>query len=55
MTLKEKILNTKLADGQIACFYLGQVGFIVKYNEKYTLIDGYLSDYVDKNCCSELV
>ncbi|MDO5479599.1 MAG: MBL fold metallo-hydrolase [Clostridia bacterium] len=55
MNLKEKILNTRLAEGQIACFYLGQVGFIVKYNETYTLIDGYLSDYVDKNCCSELV
>ena len=53
MNLKEKISNTRLAEGQIACFYLGQVGFIVKYNETYTLIDGYLSDYVDKNCSNE--
>lgn len=53
--MKKKILGTKLAKGQIALFYLGQVGFIVKYEEKYLLVDGYLSDYVDQNCCSELV
>ena len=53
--MKEKVLSTKLANGQIALFYLGQVGFLVKYEEKYLLIDGYLSDYVDRNCCSELV
>lgn len=55
MNLKEKILNTRLADGQIALFYLGQVGYIVKHADKYVLIDGYLSDYVDRNCASELV
>ena len=55
MNLKEKILNTRLADGQIALFYLGQVGYIVKHQDKYVLIDGYLSDYVDRNCASELV
>lgn len=53
--MKEKVLNTKLAEGQVALFYLGQVGFLVKWNEKYLLIDGYLSDYVDRNCCSEQV
>ena len=53
--MKEKVLSTKLAKGQIALFYLGQVGFLVKYEEKYLLIDGYLSDYVDRNCCSDLV
>ena len=51
--LKEKILNAKLGDGQIGLFYLGQLGFIVKFREKYLLIDGYLSDYVDKKCTSE--
>lgn len=55
MNLKEKILGTSLTDKQTAYFYLGQVGFIIKYNDKYILIDGYLSDYVDKNCCSENV
>ena len=55
MNLKEKILNTRLADGQIALFYLGQVGYLVKHADKYVLIDGYLSDYVDRNCASELV
>ena len=53
--MKEKVLGTNLADGQVALFYLGQVGFLIKYREKYLLIDGYLSDYVDRNCCSELV
>lgn len=55
MSLKKKIIDTVLSDEQIACFYLGQVGFILKYNGKYILIDGYLSDYVDRNCCSENV
>lgn len=34
---------------------IGQVGFIIKYQNTYTMIDGYLSDYVDKNCSSDLV
>lgn len=51
--LKNKIVRTILTKNQIALFYLGQVGFIIKLNEKHILIDGYLSDYVDKNCCSE--
>ncbi len=52
---KKFFLKTELSDSQIALFYLGQVGFIIKYKDKYILIDGYLSDYVDKNCSSELV
>ena len=52
---KDFFKNTKLADNQIGIFYLGQVGFIIKYQNKYILVDGYLSDYVDKNCSSELV
>ena len=55
MDLKSYIKTTKLSEGQIALFYTGQEGFIVKCNDKYVLIDGYLSDYVDKNCCSEAV
>ena len=51
--LKEKILNTELTDGQVGLFYVGQLGFIVKFRGKYLLIDGYLSDYVDKNCSSD--
>ena len=53
--MKKRVLETALAKGQVALYYLGQVGFLVKWQEKYLLIDGYLSDYVDKNCCSELV
>ena len=41
--MKKKILNTKLLPGQIALFYLGQVGYIIKYNEKYIMIDGYFA------------
>ncbi len=47
--------NTILTNNQTAIFYLGQVGFIFKYNNKYILIDGYLSDYVDRNCSNEIV
>ena len=53
--LKNKILSTKTAEGQIAIFYLGQESIIVKAEGKYLLFDGYLSDFVDKNCCSEAV
>ena len=53
--MKSTVLQTKLAPGQVALFYLGQVGFLIKYQETYLLVDGYLSDYVDRNCCSEQV
>lgn len=52
---KEFILNTQLTDSQIAIFYLGQEGYLFKYRNTYILIDPYLSDYVDKNCCSDNV
>ena len=52
---KNIFLNAELTEKQLGIFYLGQVGFIIKYKNKYVLIDGYLSDYVDKNCSSELV
>ena len=53
--MKEQILQTKLLPDQIALFYIGQVGFIIKFQDKYIMIDGYLSDYVDRNCCRENV
>lgn len=52
---KDYILNTLLTDNQIALFYLGQEGFLFKYKNTHILIDPYLSDYVDRNCCSEAV
>ena len=52
---KSFFLNTKLTDDQIGLFYLGQEGFLIKYQETYILIDPYLSDYVDQNCCTDLV
>lgn len=52
---KDTILNTILTDDQAALFYLGQEGFLIKYRGQYLLIDPYLSDYTDQNCCSETV
>ena len=51
--VKNKILNAELTDGQVGLFYRGQLGFMIKFRGKYILIDGYLSDYVDKNCSRE--
>lgn len=53
--VREKILGTKLLDDQIGLFYIGQEGFILKYREQYYMIDAYLSDYVDRNCCTDEV
>lgn len=47
---KKQILNTRLEDEQLALFYLGQEGFLLKFRETYLLIDPYLTDYVDRNC-----
>ena len=52
---KSLFLNTKLTDNQVALFYLGQEGFLIKYHDQYILIDPYLSDYVDRNCCTDTV
>ena len=53
--MREKILNTKLLENQIGIYYIGQVGYIIKYRDKYIVTDAYLSDYVDRNCSSENV
>jgi len=53
--MKNKILSTYCKNEEFALFYLGQMGFIVKHREKYLLIDGYLSDYVDTHCSNALV
>lgn len=52
---KEFITNTYLTKQQIALFYLGQEGFLIKYHDRYCLIDPYLSDYVDRNCSTDTV
>lgn len=49
--MKEMILHTPLAPGQVGIFYLGQEGMLLKYEDRYLVIDPYLSDYVDRNCC----
>lgn len=52
---KEFFLETQLTGQQIALFYLGQEGFLIKYQDSYYLIDPYLSDYVDRNCCTDTI
>ena len=54
-TLKNRILDTNISDEQIAIFYFGQESILIKSKGKYYLFDAYLSDFVDKNCSSELV
>lgn len=53
--MKHYILNTRLFPDQTAVFYLGQLGFLLKFQDKYIMIDGYLTDYVDKNFSNDLV
>ena len=53
-SLRERILNTRLNAGQIAMFYLGQEGFLLKYADTYLLVDGYLTDFVDRNASGEV-
>lgn len=53
--MRELILNTNLCEHQIGFFYIGQEGYIIKYRNQYYMIDAYLSDYVDRNCCTEEV
>lgn len=55
MLTKESIQKTALAEHQLAMWYLGQVGFLFLYRGKTILIDGYLSDYVDRNCSNALL
>ncbi len=52
--LINEILSKKIASKTVCGWYLGQEGFLIKYKNKYVVIDPYLSDYVDKNC-SQLV
>lgn len=53
MNMKETILKTELLPSQTAIFYLGQESILVKSRGKYLLFDGYLSDYVDRHCCTD--
>lgn len=55
MSLKNKILNANPGHGQIAIFYLGQETVLIKHDGRYLLFDPYLSDYVDRNSCTDSV
>lgn len=48
MTIRKKILSLSLTDTQVAFFYLGQEGYLLKFRNTYILIDGYLTDYLDR-------
>ena len=48
MTTREKILALSLTDAQLAFFYLGQEGYLLKFRDTYILIDGYLTDFLDR-------
>lgn len=48
--MKNHMINTKIYNDQVAFFYLGQEGFLLKFRSTTLLIDPYLSDYVDRNC-----
>jgi len=52
MLTKESILSTETTPSQLQLYYLGQVGFLLRYRDTTLLIDGYLSDYVDRHCAS---
>mgnify|MGYP003293684636 CR=1 FL=1 len=39
----------------VSIYYLGQEGVIINLNGLTFCIDPYLSDYVDKNCCSDVI
>lgn len=46
--MRNRILKTELLPDQAALFYLGQLGFLIKWNGKYLLIDAYLTDVIDR-------
>ena len=55
MLTKETILRTSAADDLLTFYYLGQVGFLLAYHGRYILIDGYLSDSIDRRTASDPV
>lgn len=53
--MRARALNMQLTERQIGLFYLGQMGFLIKFRQKYILVDPYLSDYVDQKCSTAAV
>ena len=54
-TLLQDMKNTVLLPTQSAVWYLGQESFVIKNGDTFIAIDPYLTDYVDRHCCSEAV
>ena len=55
MLTKDRILSAVAAPSQLTLYYLGQVGFLLRYQNTSILIDGYLTDYVDRHFATEQV
>ena len=51
----EYIKNLRLKRREVAVSYLGQEGFLIKSENRFILIDGYLTDYVDKHCNTDVI
>ncbi len=49
--LDSLVLNPK----QTALYYTGQMGILARHCSSWLMIDGYLTDYVDRNCCTPQV
>jgi len=54
VTAKE-IRDRRLTEEQVGIWYLGQEGILFGHQGEFLGVDLYLSDYVDRNCCSEQV
>ncbi len=51
--MRDTILSTSLLPDQTTLFYLGQEGFLIKWQNTFILIDGYLTDFVDRTESTE--
>lgn len=51
----DSIRKTSLTDRQAAVYFLGQEGVLLLHGGCTLVIDPYLTDYVDRNCCSPAV
>lgn len=51
----EAIRDRRLTEEQVGVWYLGQESILLGYRGEFLVVDPYLSDYVDQNCCREQV
>lgn len=53
--MRKELGSLNLKPNQTALYYIGQMGILACHNGSWLMIDGYLSDYVDRNCCTPQV